>query len=75
MIIGMVIAITLITYSNFNLYAAFGDHGEGFEDTYGDWYEKEMIVVIIINNNHNNNNKKNKELDFLKNLINNYKHK
>ena len=36
----MVIAITLITYSNFNLYAAFGDHGEGFEDTYGDWYEK-----------------------------------
>ena len=40
MIIGMVIAITLITYSNFNLYAAFGDHGEGFEDTYGDWYEK-----------------------------------
>ena len=38
-IIGMVIAITLITYSNFNLYAAFGDHGEGFEDTYDNWYE------------------------------------
>lgn len=35
----MVIAITLITYSNFNLYAAFGDHGEGFEDTYDNWYE------------------------------------
>ena len=38
-IIGMVIVITLITYSNFNLYAAFGDHGEGFEDTYENWYE------------------------------------
>lgn len=34
----MVIASTF-TYSNFNLPAAFGDHGEGFEDTYGNWYE------------------------------------
>ena len=39
-IIGIVIAITLITYSNFNISAAFGDHGEEFEDTYGDWYEE-----------------------------------
>ena len=38
-IVGMVIASTLITYSNFSLPAAFGDHGEGFEDTYGNWYE------------------------------------
>ena len=35
----MVIIITLITYSNFNPFVAFGDHGEGFEDTYENWYE------------------------------------
>jgi hypothetical protein len=40
-IVGMVIASTLITYSNFTSLptAAFGDHGEGFEDTYEDWFE------------------------------------
>jgi hypothetical protein len=38
-IIGIVIAITLITYSNFNIYDAFGDQGEGFEDAYENWYE------------------------------------
>jgi hypothetical protein len=38
-IVGMVIASTLIIYSNFSLPTAFGDHGEGFEDTYGNWYE------------------------------------
>jgi hypothetical protein len=64
-IVGMVIVTTLITYSNFNLPAAFGDHGEEFEDTYENWYEIEMIVVIIMNN-------KNK-MDFLTNLINNSK--
>lgn len=38
-IVGMVIASTLITYSNFSLPAAFGDHGEELEDTYRNWYE------------------------------------
>jgi hypothetical protein len=40
-IVGMVIASTLITYSNFKSLptATFGDHGEGFEDTYEDWFE------------------------------------
>ncbi len=35
----MVIGTTLITYSNFHLPTAFGDHGEEFEDTYENWYE------------------------------------
>ncbi len=38
-IIEIVITITLITYFNFNISDAFGDHGEGFEDTYENWYE------------------------------------
>ncbi len=71
-IIEIVIAITLITYSNFNISDAFGDHGEGFEDTYENWYGDRDGSNNYYQHNNHNKNKKNNQKDFLKNLIKNY---